>query len=1580
MTSTATATMVMLRGTAHLLFLCSLSNGQIGSSNNQDLDSDGSTNHPLSQCSDYMTSSTTTPGQTSITEQCLYDAPVGTDPDTGMFMNGGCDDGCAINTFWKYTPYITSGTEQLTPQDCQAECTRADVCSFWTLDPEGICHFSNFDAIQTNVITDLGYHSGKKCAETPFLQCTKVCMSNMDIQVIRDGNGVPLSISMLSTAAQEDIRNINGCSCFNGSSSQIRSSPSGGIGDVDARIQLPIAGQLDQSGAPENILWTATLSRFSSQFRLEIVPGELNSIYNTCVFKYSWVRGCGNRNCNPTDCSVIRMDPGNECNSPDALDGRGSLEVCSFGERLDVNCIQQLPQCGGNTCPDISAHVCTTSECDGTNNNENETRCPFSNEWARENNVPPICDDPQSPCENIDIEDGAISLECCNKVERYCALSAIADSSDAGCSSEIYFTVAGLCNIYYNETADGESALVAGLPDPCTCGSCEQIDYDICDCLTVAHPRRSQIDTAGCSALQDIDGDYVCGFDSNSGRCVGCNMFRSSNSCRAAGPSCAWDVRSTSCTVAYADTSKFPTHDALGNECPSQSATQPTCQCRDRSFLSSEELQNSPTLFAAFVRSSFQITTCGAVGVASCPDGVGTIKMLCDENGDWDPSTWDPSACSSNTLTESIETRTRSFLGLEVQLNRIAEVANTFWNLGDADIVNLRLWLVAATNIVNETMATRPITAQRMVPFTEKLSCVVSNVLRRLEYLSNGESDSESAGFRTTGHVTIASTMSLDLAEVTEAILDILSVNIPSVTWYVQAYRAPSGVCVAPVQSTPLVPTGMLGYYVKIEGQSNYLSDVLGPEINNIGTLFAYDLQLRLRTGGTLLVTSQQFFSQVFRTGPISRTLENILSLLASYIPEGESLGIKTPRLRVLASSLNCSTLGRRTSESLMLSVTDKSIDRANAAATFIPSESQEEDSACPSLSAEVIDVLELMGYSPGALPSRSPLGVQPSPPPPWTESVSIPIQAMVDAKCLSNNSGSFGVVLTTYDAETFFEGSGNESNPSLVYMNPDGEIYNNGSVVSRISSVSFGSTLDWRTAPPLTSDLILNFIIDDTSGPHTCVFYEYDEVQWRSDGGRVASVVNGTINCAFNHTTNFAVLTGVGGHNGASINAGHKSALSVIMYIGVAFTVVCCIATVATHAIFRNLRTTAKWILVNLFITLAIGELLFVAGVVLAVEDDVAESTCQGIGIATHYVLLVAFGWMLMDGLFVHFLFTNVYAAHRRDEKLLFRKYIAFAYGIPVIIVGVTVGLLGTDPYGSTGQHCFLTAKDGAIWAFTGPMVLVLLLNAVMLVRIVSVVYSATVRRKSSLSERDQERHESRIKAKRALHASVSFFWLMGLGWGFGLFAIGDLTVTFQYIFSIMLALQGLCLFIFNCALDESVRKSWSSLSSWSRSRRSGRKNSADGVVMRRKRSKEIDGSSSSGGFGVVNTGIAAGELRFYNNELYKGKQGGHANDDGYIHLPDTSSGGSAATARKTSSVPIHSNPTNFGTESGSINQSIRSLPAGSASSGSFPSGSQRELHDSVPDSDIEMESFPTRPRGGSAGEGVWEAGSQFS
>ena len=61
----------------------------------------------------------------------------------------------------------------------------------------------------------------------------------------------------------------------------------------------------------------------------------------------------------------------------------------------------------------------------------------------------------------------------------------------------------------------------------------------------------------------------------------------------------------------------------------------------------------------------------------------------------------------------------------------------------------------------------------------------------------------------------------------------------------------------------------------------------------------------------------------------------------------------------------------------------------------------------------------------------------------------------------------------------------------------------------------------------------------------------------------------------------------------------------------------------------------------------------------------------------------------------------------------------------------------------------------------------------------------------------------------------SFAILVVLGLTWVFGILAIKDAKLVFQYLFCIFNSLQGLLVFIFYCVLSKDTRRKWKSL--WS-------------------------------------------------------------------------------------------------------------------------------------------------------------------
>ena len=96
-------------------------------------------------------------------------------------------------------------------------------------------------------------------------------------------------------------------------------------------------------------------------------------------------------------------------------------------------------------------------------------------------------------------------------------------------------------------------------------------------------------------------------------------------------------------------------------------------------------------------------------------------------------------------------------------------------------------------------------------------------------------------------------------------------------------------------------------------------------------------------------------------------------------------------------------------------------------------------------------------------------------------------------------------------------------------------------------------------------------------------------------------------------------------------------------------------------------------------------------------------------------------------------------------------------------------------------------------------PILLVVAVNMIFLAMVLRSLF-----RKSNLTK--DRSTDAVTKARIAISCSV----LLGITWILGLFAVEELTLTFQILFCVFNSLQGLFIFIFYCARNREVQREW--------------------------------------------------------------------------------------------------------------------------------------------------------------------------
>lgn len=405
---------------------------------------------------------------------------------------------------------------------------------------------------------------------------------------------------------------------------------------------------------------------------------------------------------------------------------------------------------------------------------------------------------------------------------------------------------------------------------------------------------------------------------------------------------------------------------------------------------------------------------------------------------------------------------------------------------------------------------------------------------------------------------------------------------------------------------------------------------------------------------------------------------------------------------------------------------------------------------------------------------------------------VALPSSAL--SNCSSGSSGASRIVAYTLSNDAIF------TSQATSQSRQAGDFLG-----SRIISVQID---DRPEGAPLDQPVTLEWPNEDTaigSGATLateCAFWDSDEGVWDTAGCVARQPDNFRTICVCTHLTNFAVLVRRNGNAGGD----HELALEIITYIGLALSLPCLLFVIFTLLYFRRKLLQPRrdqvpnHILLHLCLCLAISLLVFVIGMDRTGNND----ACQVTAVLLHFFLLAAFAWMLTEGYNIHLLLRDPFRARERYDPV--RNFIFFAYGLPLAIV--IVCLAGwADNYG-TADNCWLTTSgDELIWAFIVPVAVVMLCNIVFFIRIAPVLRNSIRTRAEKMDTKGGERL---TKLRLSFKAAVSIFMLIGLGWTFGLLAIEDTSVVFQYLFAIFTTLQGVCICIFHCLLDSTVRECW--------------------------------------------------------------------------------------------------------------------------------------------------------------------------
>ncbi|XP_069320287.1 adhesion G-protein coupled receptor G4 [Eulemur rufifrons] len=313
------------------------------------------------------------------------------------------------------------------------------------------------------------------------------------------------------------------------------------------------------------------------------------------------------------------------------------------------------------------------------------------------------------------------------------------------------------------------------------------------------------------------------------------------------------------------------------------------------------------------------------------------------------------------------------------------------------------------------------------------------------------------------------------------------------------------------------------------------------------------------------------------------------------------------------------------------------------------------------------------------------------------------------------------------------------------------------------------------------------------------CAFWDFENNNglggWNSSGCEVKETnVNYTI-CQCDHLTHFGVLMDL---SRSTVDAVNERVLVLITYTGCGISSIFLGIAMVTYIAFHKLRKDyPSKILINLCTALLMLNLVFLANSWLSSFQN--SELCIATAMALHYFLLVSLTWMGLEAVHMYFALVKVFNIYIPNYIL---KFCLAGWGIPAIMVTIIV-IVNKDLYGplsSTTAFCWI--KDDSVFyiSVVAYFCLIFLVNLSM--------FCIVLAQLNSMKSQSQKTWQKMIL--RDLKGTTSLTFLLGLTWGFALFAWGPVRIFFFYLFAIFNTLQGFFIFVFHCVMKKSVREQW--------------------------------------------------------------------------------------------------------------------------------------------------------------------------
>ncbi|XP_046828165.1 protocadherin-like wing polarity protein stan isoform X1 [Vespa crabro] len=224
--------------------------------------------------------------------------------------------------------------------------------------------------------------------------------------------------------------------------------------------------------------------------------------------------------------------------------------------------------------------------------------------------------------------------------------------------------------------------------------------------------------------------------------------------------------------------------------------------------------------------------------------------------------------------------------------------------------------------------------------------------------------------------------------------------------------------------------------------------------------------------------------------------------------------------------------------------------------------------------------------------------------------------------------------------------------------------------------------------------------------------------------------------------------------------------------------------------ALIRGTGTNSNSIHKNLVLCVFLGETLYLIALKARSPLVTNEFPCKLTAIGLHYAWLSTFAWTLVDSIHLYRMLTEM----RDVNHGQMRFYYTMGYGMPAVIVGLTIGVRA-DQYGNF-YFCWLSIYETVIWSLIGPVCVAIFVNFCILVMSIRAAFTL------------KEHIMGFGNLRTLLWLSVASLPLLGSTWTLAVLNASETSPTLSYLLSVAIVVHAAFSLIGYCFINGRVRR----------------------------------------------------------------------------------------------------------------------------------------------------------------------------